>query len=135
MAFTHRNTLTWGSGGEMIGDDVNTTGDTEQNISVTLADNSANTAIDLQFAADTLKAITISVDNDCTLYINDVSGGSPTDTIALKSGIPFVWLALSGVPYPFTGTAGAVTAGYVTVPNSTPDAAVQFELRTLVDLS
>ncbi|AWM40311.1 hypothetical protein GobsT_12200 [Gemmata obscuriglobus] len=126
MPFTHSISLTWGAGGDLIGTAVSKTGGIEQNFSLGLG-TVTHQLIDLEWAAAKLLAIFIVVDADCTLKLN--SSGSPTDTIALKPGAPFCWVRDSGVAYPFVGTAGAVTAGYVTTA-----AATGIEIRTLLDL-
>lgn len=126
MAFTHVISNTWGLGGTLIGSQVAKTGGVEQNFSLALG-TVTNQAVDLAWASAKLLSVFITTDVDCTLKLN--SSGSPTDTITLAAGIPYQWVKGSGVTYPFTGTAGAVTTGFLTT-----TAATNVEIRVLMDL-
>lgn len=126
MSIEHNVSLTWGAGGDLIGTEVTKTGSVETNLSLALGV-VTNQLIDLEWAQTKLLSIFITVNQDTTLKIN--SSGSPTDTITLKAGTPFCWVKDSGVPYPFVGTAGAVTAGYLTT-----TVATNVEIRALLDL-
>ncbi len=126
MSISHQITETWGAGSNQVAVLTTKTGSVEQNSSLTLG-TVTNQLVDLQWASAKLLAVFIKTDLDCTLKMN--SSGSPTDTISLTSAVPFVWVKGSGVPYPFTGTAGAITAGYITT-----TAATNVEIRVLLDL-
>ena len=128
MAITHRHTPSWGSGSEILSTTVDktTTSGGEQNYSLALG-TVTDQAVDLEWAQAKLLSIYIEVSVECTLEIN--SSSAATDTITLSPTVPFQWIKGSGVPYPFTGTAGAVTAGYITT-----TAATDVEIRALVDL-
>ncbi len=126
MAFTHKVSLLWGQGSDQIGTQFAPTGDLEQNFSLALG-TVTNQALDMAWAPAKLVSIFITTDVDCTLKLN--SSGSPTDTITLKAGEPFSWLKNSGVAYPFVGSTGTVTAGYITT-----TAATNVEIRTLLAL-
>lgn len=133
--FTHRLTNTFGAGSTLIGDPVNVTGDTEENVSVVIPNNTADYALNKEWPAAKLVSVFITVDKDCTLEVN--SSSAPDQTIALKAGHPFSWEKDSGMPYPFVDGDGApvdVTNLYVTVPTTDPVADCEFELRALVDL-
>lgn len=132
VGFTHKITQSWGAGGELIGGSRTITGDTEQNVSISIPDNTADEALNVDWAAGKLRSFFLLADNDCTLEINSPS--APTDTIQLTGGVPVMWDAENGLPEPWDGTAGAITNMYITTPNATPDVAVQVELRALVDL-
>ncbi|AMV27370.1 hypothetical protein VT84_23425 [Gemmata sp. SH-PL17] len=126
MSITHTIQEIWGAGSNQVPVQVTKSGSVEQNSSLTLGV-VTNQAVDLQWAQAKLLSIFIKTDVDCTLKIN--SSGSPTDTITLAAGNPFVWVKGSGVPYPFTGTAGAVTTAFVTT-----TVATNVEIRVLLDL-
>lgn len=61
---------------------------------------SATTEVIMTFLFAGLQMILITVDGDLTLKTN--SSGSPDETLALKSGIPFFWQKNSGVVNPFS---------------------------------
>ncbi|AMV25528.1 hypothetical protein VT84_14110 [Gemmata sp. SH-PL17] len=126
MSISHTVSQTWGAGSSQVAVQTTKTGSVEQNSSLTLG-TVTNQAVDLQWAQAKLLSVFVKTDLDATLKIN--SSGSPTDTITLAAGVPFVWLKGSGVPYPFTGTAGAVTSAFVTT-----TAATNIEIRILLDL-
>ncbi len=126
MSITHQITQTWGAGSSQVPVLTSKTGSVEQNSSLTLG-TVTNQAIDLQWAQAKLLSIYIKTDVDCTLKMN--SSGSPTDTIALTAAVPFVWVKGGGAPYPFTGTAGAITAAFLTT-----TVATNVEIRVLLDL-
>ena len=131
QGFVHRYALTYGAGGDLIGTAVEVTSDSEQNISVVVPNNTADFALGVDWPANKLQDIIITVSKDCTLEVNSAS--APTDTLQLKAGVPFVWLKSAGGPSPFAGTAGAITGMFVTVPTSDPVADCTFNLRTGVD--
>jgi hypothetical protein len=131
---THRLTQTWGAGSSLIGTDVNVTADSEQNVSAVIPDAAANQNLSLAWPAGKLRSLVIVVSKDCDLYVNAPSGGSPTDHLELKAGVPLVWMEDSGARSPIIGTAGAVSAVYVSVPTTDPVADCTFNLRAAVDL-
>lgn len=132
MSITHRQTPTWGAGATLLGRAVDTTADTEQNVSVSIPNNTTDQALGVDWAADKLKSLYIIASRDCTLEVN--SGSAPTDTISLTANVALNWLKSAGGREPFAGTAGAVTNMYVTVPDVSGGAACEFELRAAVDL-
>lgn len=134
MSITHKIDVAFVGGGANAADTVTVAAATEQNVSALIPDNTTNQALNVDWAAGKLQSFYLRVSSDCTLYVNNPSGGGPTDTIQLKAGYPIAWSKLSGVREPFVGTAGAVTNMYITTPNQTPDVAVQVELRAAVDL-
>jgi hypothetical protein len=134
MSISQTYKVYWGAGNQLLGSSYVLSAQSEQNVSVDLANNSQNTPLDIAWAEANLVTLIIIVSAPCTLYINGQSGGSPTDTIALTPNVPFIWFQASGTKYPFTGTGGAVTSAFVTVPNSSPAQDSQFDLRALVNI-
>ncbi|AMV26119.1 hypothetical protein VT84_17100 [Gemmata sp. SH-PL17] len=126
MSISHTIQQVWGAGSNQIATQSTKTGSVEQNSSLALGV-VTNQAVDLQWAQAKLLSIFIKTDQDCTLKMN--SSGSPTDTIALTAAVPFVWVKGGGTPYPFTGTAGAITAAFLTT-----TVATNVEIRVLLDL-
>lgn len=133
MSVVHNIALNWGLGSNLLSGPVVVMADQGQVVSTSIVANTANKQLDIAWAQAKLQSLYILASQNCTLYINAPSGGSPTDTIALTAGIPYVWLAGSGVKYPITGTSGAVTSAYVTTP-ATPTTPCDFELRAAIDL-
>ncbi len=112
-------TLTSGAGSDLAGAQYNVDSDALSRVSTTVPDNTTNQPLGLDWAANKLTAFFMTVSVDCTLKVNSTS--SPTDTIPLKAGVPLVWIKDAGGPALFTGTAGAVTELYLTVPAGDPD--------------
>lgn len=134
MSLTNKVQLVWGAGSDMVSGQFAVPSDSLQEVDRVVTNGTNNFALGLHWAATKLKAIIITVTKDCTLYVNDVSGGSPTDTIPLKADCPFMWVKEGGAPSPIAGTAGAVTNAYLTVPSSTPAADCEVVVRAAVDL-
>ncbi len=88
----------------------------EKNADIALV--GANQPVVYTITRANLKSLLIYCDKACTVYTNDVSGGSPQDTIAITAGQALVWtLAGDGLARcPFSGN---VTAVYVTVGSGT----------------
>lgn len=61
------------------------------NVSVPAA--SVNFATGIAFNGTNLRAIELVSNQNCTLYINAPSTGTPFATINLLAGIPFIWSA------------------------------------------
>jgi hypothetical protein len=101
-------------------------GDTERNFDASLAIG-ANHEIDIAFTRANLKSLCITSDLAVTVYTNDLSSGSPQDTIAIVAGQALVWtLATDGIgKCPFSNN---VTKLYVT--NGAGGAAT-FKVRSL----
>lgn len=51
----------------------------------------ANTHYAFNLTRSQLKTLALLSDQNITIYTNDLSSGSPTDTIALVAGIPMCW--------------------------------------------
>lgn len=133
MSVVHNIAQNFGLGSSLISGPVVITADQGQAVSASIPASTLNKQLDIAWAQAKLQSLYILASQNCTLYINAPSTGSPTDTIALIAGIPYVWLAQSGVKYPITGTSGAVTSAYVTTP-ATPTTPCDFELRAAIDL-
>lgn len=134
MSVVHQIPVNWGVGSGALVKIVSVSADSEKNISDTIPNATNNQNLNIAWAAGKLKSLYIKVSSAATLYVNAPSGGSPTDTISLDPDCPFCWIAESGARIPFVGTAGAVTALYLTVPDSEPDADCDLELRSAIDL-
>jgi hypothetical protein len=77
----------------------------------------ANSRFDVALDLTTVQAMAIEVDNDCDVYTNDVSSGSPDDHLVLKAKQPLIWA--TGDPATLKFLAGddsthKVTAFYIT---------------------
>jgi hypothetical protein len=119
MAFTHILSRSFADTSKVTISDVDTiTDDTELNFDGTVASGGSNVQIHWAATVANLKSVAIYSDQAITIYTNDVSGGSPQDTIAVKAGQVIVWtLATEGsgkIPF-----AGNVTTIYVTNPGGT----------------
>ena len=66
------------------------TSDKENNLSKSLSAGT-NTNVLWKTTRSKLKSLCISVSTAATIYTNDLSSGSPQDTIALTAGQVFIW--------------------------------------------
>lgn len=95
--------------------EVTTTGDDLISGTYALAAATANQQIVKPFTIAYIKALIILASVDCTLYVNDISSGAPTDTIILKAGNPWEWRANCGKTVGLVGTAGVINNWYCSV--------------------
>lgn len=97
------------------------------NTIVTSIPNSANNRVTIALDFDNLVGYWISAPVAMTIYTNDVSGGTPTDTITLVANVPVFWV--TGNP---TGeiTADITADIYVT---NTSGAAADLTILVLQD--
>jgi len=81
-------------------------------IKKTVPKNSTNIQFDV--AADISDAVGMAIEasQDCTVYTNDLSTGTPTDTLSLKKNVPVLWSL--GDPVAAKFLSADVTAVYVT---------------------
>src|SRR5690242_16646651 len=88
------------------------TGKKEDNYDGTVAI-AANVNVKMAFTRADLLSLCLSSDQPVTIYTNDLSGGSPQDTIPLAAGQALVWSLATDLigKCPF---AGNVTTLYVT---------------------
>jgi hypothetical protein len=130
VGITHTITQGWGgqAGTLSAAVPVTSANANEHNFTAALAPATTNQQRAVAWAQAKLLGLYVLSDQDVTLKVNN--SGSPTDTIALKAGVPFVWVSTSGVPYPFVGTAGAVTTTYWS--NAGANTAT-VEFRALID--
>lgn len=98
-------------------------------ISEDIPANQTNLPVACAFANAKLKALFIIATAAMTVYTNDVSGGSPQETIHLIANVPYCW-ALGGscIGSDASPLAGNVTGLYVT--NTT---AGTLDVRAVVD--
>lgn len=85
---------------------VTVTADNINEHEVSLTDQQANKAINVDIDASTLQAIFIYSDNAITLKAN--SSSEPDFTLTIAAGIPFVWKASSGISNPLVDAEGAL---------------------------
>jgi hypothetical protein len=93
MSHTISRVYTDNAGLQFVYSETVTLGTAETNINAeTIADASANRPI-LNFSADQsqLKSVMLKSTKNITLYTNDLSSGSPQDTIALVANVPKQW--------------------------------------------
>src|SRR5712691_672558 len=72
----------------------------------------ANSRFDLALDLSTVQAMAIEVDNDCDVYTNAASTGSPQDHLVLKAKQPLIWAV--GDPAALQFLSDDITAFYVT---------------------
>jgi hypothetical protein len=94
-------------------------------IDISIASNQTDKLVSATFAYATLGAIIILVSQNMTLQTNN--GTTPDDEFALKATRPFAWVALTGVPNPFTAD---VTAFYFT--NTTAGTVKAFIFKDII---
>lgn len=133
MAFTHRNTRTWGAGSTLIGADVNLTGTDEQNMSFDILPGVENEEHEIHLHRDTAVELFIISDQPIQITLNatGVSSAAGEDTgllhsILLDANRPFAWDDL--LPWPFEDSE--ITAMFF---SNYGDTAANVELRSLID--
>lgn len=125
MAFTHTRTCNFSSGSGTVSSSLSYSGTNETNVSESLAAG-ANQDIVLAVDVSALVSLYIKSDEDCTIYVNDVSGGSPTKTVTLAADEPYVW--------PMGGNTSPLGASDVTVLYmTTTETETNIEIRVLQD--
>ena len=67
------------------------TGGAQASVSESIPDSSTDLEVTFTLDVSAIQSIYIKSDEDLTLETN--SGGSPTDTITLKAGVPYIWHA------------------------------------------
>ncbi len=101
--------VTTSTGGRLSGSSIEY-GSTEHGIDLVLAASTTNQLVTIALTVANIQSFLIESDADVTIKVN--SSGSPTETIALKGGIPFLYGKSSGY---FTNPfATNVTALYLT---------------------
>lgn len=111
MSLTHVITSTWTESGVSLTGSTISTSDNETNESVAYAASVTNLlkTVGIPTQGGRLKSIYILASTPLTIKTN--SSGSPADTLALAAGVPFLWIAASGLTVPFTAD---ITALYLT---------------------
>lgn len=112
MSTTHKQTYHLSStGGTLaISGSQSEVGATEQTIDSTFAASTTDSLLSIAFTASNLQSIALVSDKNLTIETNSAS--SPTNTINLKAGTPFVWSKSAAYfANPFTAN---VTAFYIT---------------------
>ncbi len=99
-----------GGDGISLSGSVNAAGDTVISIDAVIALNQTNSPVGCAFLVADVVALYIVSDVNVTLKVNSTS--SPTPTIALKAGVPLVWIAAA--PYQANPFAVDVTEFFVT---------------------
>lgn len=95
MALAHRTTISWSDGGNSISGTISTAPTAETVVSETIPASSTDVQINIAIDVSTMtNLIILASGGDMTLEVN--SGSSPTKTLALLDGIPFVWNSLGG---------------------------------------
>lgn len=107
----------------------NPTGNAEQNIDDNIAV-AANHQVPWAATRSTIASLALYASGDVTVYTNDLSSGSPQDTIPLKAGQVLEWTLATDLiaRCPFSGN---VTTLYVTNAGA---GAVVFKVRALLNV-
>lgn len=107
----------------------NPTGNAEHNIDDNIAV-AANHQVPWAATRSTLASLCLYASGDVTVYTNDLSSGSPQDTIPLKAGQVLEWTLATDL-IARCPIAGNVTTVYVTNAGSGP---VVFKIRALLNV-
>lgn len=124
MATTWTTTVLWNDGYQSISKTNTTSDDQNLSIDVSLTASQNNKQYNCNIVASRMKGYFFSFTGDCTIYVNDTSGGSPAATIYVKGGVPVMWTdddhssrnQLSGLTVTnlyFSDTSAAVNTGSV----------------------
>jgi len=84
---------TWSGSGSTLSGTTTRTGDGKEERRIAVGAGVANKEVDIDFTYASLTLVYLLSDEDVTIYTNDVSGGSPANTIALTGGTPKVYLS------------------------------------------
>jgi|GEM_PF-6997385 len=102
-AISHTVIFSWnGTNGGNLSNTVPITGSTEINISEQITATTTNQAVSYAIAHSSLQEFFVVTDQNLTMYVNAPGTGSPILTVTLEAGVPYIWLAASGVPNPFS---------------------------------
>ena len=90
MEFTHTLKRDWvGPSGRQITADKTYSGDAQASVSQSIPDSETDFEVTFTLDVSAIQSIYIKSDQDLTLETND--GTTPTDTIDLKAGVPYIW--------------------------------------------
>lgn len=124
MSFTHTlKTIFSSSGAASVQGQVATVADAEDNRDIVVPPSTSNFAVALTLAFASLKSLFILSDQDVLLETN--SGSAPDDTISLKAGVPFTWVASGGAANPFDAN---ITSLFLTNLHATLSATVKIRI-------
>ncbi len=126
MAFSHTHGRNFSSGASTITGSKTYTSGNETNVSELLP---IGTNQDIVLAVDVsaLVSLYIKADAACDLYVNDVSGGSPSKHIALVAEEAYMW--------PMGGNTNPLGSADVTIIYVTNAAETQLDIRVLQDVT
>ena len=126
MSFTHAVKFIWSEGSSVVEQSFSQSSGAESNVDedVTTATTDGLVAFTLDFSQ--CKALYMLASGGA-LTVKTNSSGAPDQTIALASGVPFVWVATSGITCPITTD---ITALYV---SNASGATVTLKIRSLTD--
>jgi hypothetical protein len=124
MSFTQTFNFSWTDGATPLTASVVTTGSLEQNFSGSVAANTANNALSLDWTSAALQSVWMSSNQAVTIKTNNTS--APQDTIVLAANQPLAWYTGSGATSPFSNN---VTEVYATNGTNT-NAAVNLRILT-----
>ena len=91
MATTWTTTVLWNDGYQSISKTNTVSDDQNLSIDVSLTASQANKQHNCNIVASRMAGYFFSFTGDCTIFVNDVSGGSPAATIYVKGGVPVFW--------------------------------------------
>lgn len=91
MATTWTTTVLWNDGYQSISKTNTVSDDQNLSIDVSLTASQANKRHQCNITASRMSGYFFSFTGDCTVFVNDTSGGSPAATIYIKGGVPITW--------------------------------------------
>ncbi len=128
--FTHVVTRGYrDSSGSTISSTESPTGNAESNLDIQIAASATNQHILFNITRSQLQSMCIEVDEILHIFTNDLSTGSPTDTINLIAGQNTIWTLATDLIAKCPISADITAGIYVTNPSST--LAVNLKVRTL----
>lgn len=125
MAFTHYLVRTYTTSGASVSKTATVTGGLESNVDEALSASSANVTINWQLDQSACQGLMIVATNAVTLCTNDLSSGSPDQTLELTADKPYTWAYGDYASCPITTDVTALYASCTT--------ACTLSIRALVD--
>lgn len=125
MSFSHTINRSFSDGASTVSSSKTYTGSGTANLSETIPASSSNLQLNVAVDVSALQSLYLYCDAAATVYVNDVSGGSPTKTITLPAGEAYI--------YPNGSDTNPLGASDVTKIYVTCSAGGSLEMRALQD--
>lgn len=96
MSTKYTTSISVRTGADTVSATFDNTDEQAISLDVTLTASQANKQYNLAFVGSRVKAYVLVFDTNCTIYVNDLSSGSPAATIACIADVPVVFYNQQG---------------------------------------